>query len=345
MKQNILTGLEKIETRQIDKPEAKAGEVRIRVVRMGICGSDIHAYHGKHPSVHPPVVLGHEFAGVVDQLGEGVTGFEIGQKVTVRPQRECGECLYCRTGHANVCTQLQVIGCTCDGGGQEYFCAPAKLVIPLADSITFDMGAMAEPVAVTVGNIRALSKIEGQDILVLGAGTIGNLTAQTAKALGARKVAITDVMDGKLEMAKRCGIEYTINTRTQNLQEEVTRIFGEYGPDAILECVGIGTTLNQAIEVSRKCAEIIVVGVYSEPPRVNVLPIQEKQLRVIGVLMYTEENFREAVRMMGEGKYQLEPLMTRHFPMEQNNEAYDFISANPNDCMKVLVDVTDAQNG
>ena len=113
--------------------------------------------------------------------------------------------------------------------------------------------------------------------------------------------------------------------------------------DAILEFAGIGTTLNQAIAVSRKCAEIIVVGVYAEPPRVNVLAIQEKQLRVNGVLMYTEENFREAVQMMAEGHYRLEPLMTRHFPLEQNQQAYQFIREHPDSCMEVLIDVADLQ--
>lgn len=339
MLQAILTDTEKIEIRDVEKPEPKAGEIRLKVKKMGICGSDIHAYHGQHPSVKPPIVLGHEFSAVVDSLGEGVVGFRVGEKVTVRPQLECGNCLYCRSGHANVCKDIRVIGCTADGGGQEYFCAPANLVIPLAETMSFEEGAMVEPVAVALSSIQNLSKIEGQDILVIGAGTIGNLVAQSARVLGAAKVAITDVLDEKLRIARECGIEYTINSASQDLQAEVTKLFGEYGPDAILECVGIGTTLNQAIALSRKCSEVIVVGVFSKRPEVDVLNIQEKQLRVIGILMYTEKTFRDAAHLIGEGKYHLKPLMTAHFPLKENNEAYDYIQNHRETSMKVFIDV------
>lgn len=337
-----LTGVETIEISQGEIPEPHKGEVRLKIIRVGICGSDIHAYYGKHPTVYFPIVQGHEISAVVDKLGEGVTGLAAGQRVTVRPQYQCGECYYCKAGKPNVCLALKVIGCGVDGGGQEFLCVPTHLVIPLPDGMGFDEGAMVEPAAVALANIRALSRVEGQELLILGAGTIGNLTAQAAGALGAKTVAITDVADEKLEIARRCGIGHVVHTGKQDLKAEVERIFGPNGPDAVLECVGVEATINQAIAVSRKGSEIIVVGVYAEPPRIDMINVQEKELRVIGVLMYLERDYQNAVKRIADGGFTLGPLMSRHFPLREYGAAYQFIKENPERAMKVFIDVGQA---
>ena len=327
---------------QTEVPSPGKGEVLIRIRRVGICGSDIHAYYGKHPTVFLPVVQGHEFSGTITALGEGADRFRPGMAVTVRPQLVCGECYYCRHGHENVCSHLRVLGCQVPGAAQEYLCVPQNLVIPLPDGMSFDDGAMVEPVAVAVSAVRAFQKnIKGKNILVLGAGTIGNLTAQAAKGLGAASVTVTDLSDAKLEIARECGIDFTVNPRKEDLEKALERNYGVDGLDGALECVGVEATINQAIRVCRKESEIIVVGVYAQRPAIDMIDVQEKELRLTGTLMYLEEDWRIALDLIQNGKIRLDPLKSAGFPLGEYDKAYRYIEQHADTAMKVLIRVAD----
>lgn len=342
MKSALLKKPQEIIIQEIEKPTPQKGEVLIKVKRVGICGSDIHAFYGKHPTVYLPVVQGHEFSGTVEALGEGVTKVQVGDAVTVRPQYTCGECYHCRSGHENICHNLKVIGCngSVPGGAQEYIAIKERLVFKLPDTFTFDDGAMVEPVAVAAAAVRSFTQsVEGKNILVLGAGTIGNLVAQAAKAMGAKAVMITDLCDEKLKIAQKCGIDYTVNSGKENLEEKVEEAFGKDGLDGALECVGIEATINQAIQVCRKRDEIIVVGVYGKRPAIDMINVQEKELHLIGTLMYLEQDYHESIRLISQGKICLDPLKTKHFKLEEYMQAYKYIEDNPADTMKVLIDV------
>ncbi|MDO4518994.1 MAG: alcohol dehydrogenase catalytic domain-containing protein [Eubacteriales bacterium] len=330
--------------REIEKPIPAPGEVLIKVKRMGICGSDIHAYHGQHPTIYLPVVQGHEFSGTVEALGEGVTGFEIGDFVTARPQYTCGECYHCKSGHENICHDLKVIGCngTVPGAAQDYIPMRSHLVFKLEDSLSYEDGAMVEPVAVAVAAVGTFTyDIKGKNILVLGAGTIGNLVAQVAKAKGAKAVMITDVCDEKLQIAKNCGIDYTVNTMTTDLAEAAEAAFGKDGIDGALECVGVEATVNQAIKVCRKRDDIIIVGIFAKDPAIRMIDVQEKEFKMIGTLMYLHNDFQEAIDLITERKINLEPLKTAHFKLEEFNAAYQYISDHRTTSMKVFIDVDD----
>lgn len=342
MRSVLLNKPQELIMQEIEKPVPQKDEVLIKVKRVGICGSDIHAYYGKHPTVYLPVVQGHEFSGVVEAFGEDVTGFEIGESVTVRPQYTCGECYHCRSGHENICHNLKVIGCngSVPGGAQEYIAMKSKLVFKLPENLDFDDGAMVEPVAVAVAAVKSFTQsVEGKNILVLGAGTIGNLVAQAAKAMGARAVMITDLCDEKLEVAAKCGLDYTVNTTKMDLENKVAETFGKDGLDGALECVGIEATINDAIKVCRKRDEIVIVGVYGKRPAIDMINVQEKELHLIGTLMYLEEDYHDAIRLISTGKMHLEPLKTKHFKLEEYTEAYKYIEKNAASSMKILIDV------
>lgn len=344
MRSVLLNKPQELIMRDIEKPIPAKGEVLIKVKRMGICGSDIHAYHGQHPTIYLPVVQGHEFSGTVEALGEGVTGFEVGDFVTARPQYTCGECYHCRSGHENICHDLQVIGCNgkVPGAAQDYIPMREHLVFKLPKNMNYDDGAMVEPVAVAVAAVGTFTAdMKGKNILVLGAGTIGNLVAQVAKAEGAKAVMITDVCDEKLEVAKQCGIDYTVNTMKEDLNEKAEEAFGKDGIDGALECVGIEATINQAIKVCRKRDDIIIVGIYSKDPAIRMIDVQEKELKLIGTLMYLEKDYHEAIRLISEKMIDLEPLKTKHFKLEEFEEAYEYIENHRNTSMKVLIDVDD----
>ena len=305
MRSVLLNKPEELIMRDIEKPKPAPGEVLIKVKRMGICGSDIHAYHGMHPTIYLPVVQGHEFSVVVAELGEGVTGFEIGDRVTARPQYTCGECYHCKSGHENICHNLQVIGCNgkVPGAAQDY--------IPMRSHLVFK----------------------------LGGGTIGNLVAQVAKAEGAKAVMITDVCDEKLEIAKKCGIDYTVNTAKQDLEQATIDAFGKDGVDGALECVGVEATVNQAIKVCRKRDDIIIVGIYAKDPAIRMIDVQEKELKLIGTLMYLEKDYYESIRLISENLISLDPLKSAHFKLEEFEQAYHYIADHRATAMKVLIDV------
>jgi L-iditol 2-dehydrogenase len=205
--------------------------------------------------------------------------------------------------------------------------------------MSFEQGAMIEPMAVACGVFTKTKDLKGLKIVVLGAGPIGNLTAQTAKALGAKSVLITDVSDFRLEIAKKVGIDYTINPLKQNLSEEIVRVFGPDKADLIIECVGINQTINDAISNARKGTDIILVGVFGDKPVVDLSLVGAHELRLIGLLMYQTKEYLKAIELVHTGKIQLKPLMTKHFKFVDYNKAYQYIDEMKDKSMKVFIDV------
>lgn len=339
MIQVVLSQPEKIEIREVPKPVPAAGEVLLKIKRIGICGSDIHAYYGKHPYIKCPIVQGHEFSAEMAELGPGVTQFQIGDRVTIRPQLTCGQCYQCRHGNYHICENLKVIGCQADGAAQEFLTVPQEIVVKLPDSIDDDLGAMVEPLAVGVHAVGRLSELKGRNILILGAGPIGNLTAQAAKALGAGSVMVADLSDIRLEIARKCGIDIVVNNLEQDLAREVKDRFGEAKADAIFECVGSEKTVGLAINLARKGSEIIIVGVFEEKPVIDFGLIQDRELKVIGSLMYKKEDYDTAISLIESKKVHLEPLISRHFTLKEYAQAYKYIEANREKTMKILIDV------
>lgn len=342
MKQMVLVEPGKLEQRDTPKPSPTEGEVLIKVHTVGICGSDVHAFQGKHPTIYLPVVQGHEFSGVVEVVGHGVLNLEAGDRVTVRPQVTCGKCYHCLGGHSNICHELQVIGCNraVPGAAQEYIIVPSNLVYRLPEALSFEAGAFIEPVSVAVAAIRRLpSSISGKSIVILGAGTIGNLTAQVAKANGAKSVLICDIWDEKLAIARNCGLENTLNVSSENAEDEVLSIYGRDGLDVAFECVGIQDTINFAISVCRKRADIVIVGVFASPPAIDMINIQEKELGIYGTLMYKHEDYDEAIRLIEEKRVSIDALISGCFPLSETANAYEYILSNQASTMKVLINV------
>ena len=184
MLQQVMTAPGVIEFNEVPVPEVMPGQVLVKIQKIGICGSDIHVYHGKHPFTKYPVTQGHEVSGEIAQIGQGVEGFSVGQKVTIQPQVVCGKCYPCRHGKYNLCEELKVMGFQTTGVASHYFAVDAQKVTPLPEDMSFDEGAMIEPLAVAVHAIRQAGDVTGLKIAVLGAGPIGILVAQAAKGMG-----------------------------------------------------------------------------------------------------------------------------------------------------------------
>lgn len=323
----------------VQVPVVEDNQVLIKMARIGVCGSDLHVYHGKHPYTSYPVVQGHEVTAVVEKCGNKVVGFAPGDRVTVQPQVFCGKCVMCREGNYHICESLKVMGFQTEGMAQEFFLVDQSKLIHIPNELDLDSGALIEPVAVGVHAVRRLGNVQGKKVLVFGAGPIGNLTAQAAKAMGAASVMITDLSDYRIEKAIECGIDFCINTAKEDLKEAVLKNFGEDGADAIFECIGIQPTMDQAISIARKGTTIMVVGVFGDLPRVDLGLVQDRELTLRGTLMYKREDFIDAIEFMAKKKVIVNPLISRHFVFKDYLNAYKFIEKSKDCVMKILIDL------
>jgi L-iditol 2-dehydrogenase len=338
IKQATMTAPFAIEVRQTEAPTPGPGQVLLRIQRIGVCGSDIHVYHGKHPYTSYPVVQGHEFSALVEALGEGVEGLEVGSKVTAMPQIVCGRCAPCLRGDEHICDVLRVQGFQAPGCAQELWVTAADKIVKLPDNFSFEQGALVEPVSVAVHAVQRAGSLVGRRAVVLGAGPIGNLVAQAARAAGA-EVLITDLSEYRLEVARKCGLAATSNPDREDLASASRRVFGDLGFDVAFECVGVEATLTAATENLAKGGTLIVVGVFGDKPRIDLGLVQDRELRISGTLMYQRPDYEQAVAWIASGDIVTEPLMSEHFAMQDYLEAYRYIDKQRDHTMKVFIDV------
>ena len=311
-------------------------------MRIGICGSDIHVYHGKHPYTSYPVIQGHEFSGKIVKAGDEVKNFHIGDRIVVQPQVFCGQCYPCRTGNYHICDNLKVMGFQTDGCAREFFKVEESKVLKIPEEMSYDEGALVEPVAVACHALRRGEiDIVDRNILVLGAGPIGNLVAQVAKAKGANKVMITDVSNYRLNLARECGIDIAVDVNKTRLEEVICSEFGSDKADLILECVGAQPTITQAINNARKGSNVVVVGVFPEDANINMGFVQDRELKLIGTLMYKKEDFIEAINLIANHKIRSDKIITDYFDFEDYSEAYQHIERNKDKAMKVMIKLAD----
>jgi len=339
MRQAIMLSPGKIDFRQVPEPgQLKDNEILLRIKKIGICGSDVHVFHGKHPATPYPVIQGHEYSAVVEATGKSVSKVKPGQKVTARPQLVCGECGPCRRGQYNACQHLKVEGFQAPGVAQDLFVVGADRVVLLTENMTFEQGAMVEPSAVGAHATNRVD-LKGKNVVVSGAGTIGNLVAQFAKARGAKKVLITDISEHRLNIAKQCGIEGVLNLETSSFQNGIYSFFGSEGFQAGFEAAGVKASLDALMQFVEKGGDVVILGVYEENPVVNMYYLGEHELNVFGSMMYRQEDYETAVEMIASSKIITDPLLSKRFPFVEYLDAYRFIDKEGDKIMKVLIEM------
>ena len=342
MRQVVLIEPEHLEFREVPAPRAEdlgPHQVLVNIKRIGICGSEIHSYHGQHPATYYPVVQGHEYSGIVTAVGPEVTVCKPGDKITARPQLVCGECAPCRRGQYNVCEHLRVQAFQADGAAQDFFVVDDDRVVRLPDDMPLDYGAMVEPAAVGTHAASRAGDLRGKNVVVSGAGAIGNLVAQAVISAGAKKVLITDVSDLRLEVARQCGIEHTLNVSKTPLSEGVKEVFGDEGYQAGFEVAGVESSIRSLMETIEKGSTIVVVAVFAKDPALSMFYLGEHELTLVGTMMYRHEDFVRTVQNIAAGTVKLEPLITNRFRFEEYDDAYKFIAANRTTSMKVMIDL------
>ena len=340
MRQAILVEPKHIEFKEVAEPKAAdltAHQVLVNIKRIGICGSEIHSYHGLHPATFYPVVQGHEYSGVVMAVGSEVTVCKPGDHITARPQLVCGKCNPCKRGQYNVCEHLRVQAFQADGAAPDFFVVDDDRVAKLPEGMSLDYGAMIEPSAVGA-HASNRTDVKGKNVVVSGAGTIGNLIAQFCIARGAKNVLITDVSDLRLAKARECGIKHTLNITKKTLKEAAQELFGEEGYQVGFEVAGVEVSIRSLMETIEKGSDIVAVAVFAKDPALSMFYLGEHELRLIGSMMYRHEDYLTAIDYVSKGIVNLKPLVSNRFAFEEYDDAYKFIDTHRETSMKVLID-------
>lgn len=340
MRQAILVEPKHIEFKEVAEPKAAdltAHQVLVHIKRIGICGSEIHSYHGLHPATFYPVVQGHEYSGVVVAVGRAVSVCKPGDHITARPQLVCGKCNPCKRGQYNVCEHLRVQAFQADGAAQDFFVVDDDRVAKLPEGMSLDYGAMIEPSAVGA-HASNRTNVKDKNVVVSGAGTIGNLIAQFCIARGAKNVLITDVSDLRLAKARECGIQHTLNITKKPLKEAAHELFGEEGYQVGFEVAGVEVSIRSLMETIEKGSDIVVVAVFAKDSALSMFYLGEHELRLIGSMMYRHEDYLTAIDYLSKGIVNLKPLVNNRFAFEEYDDAYQFIDKHRETSMKVLID-------
>ncbi len=324
--------------RDIEPPKVADDEVLIKVRSTGICGSDLHAFRGAHAFRKPPVILGHELAGDVVEIGSKVRTVKVGDRVTVMPQVGCGKCRHCRAGYSNICPDSKVPGV---GGWVgtfvEFFNAPEKVVLKLPDNVTYDQGALAEPLAVAVHALNKISPENRNNLVILGSGTIGLLMAAVAPSLGFRKVLATDALDYNLQMAASAGVAKTVNVLTEDLAAAMAETFGGDKADAVVIAAGAPNIIDQAIESVRPKGDIIYLSMITKPMTANSYPIVFWEMAVKGSRTYTLDDFKQAVDFLALGEIDFQKFITQRYPLAEAQVGLELLDQKKEDSVKVML--------
>ena len=335
----VVNALEDVVFETVPEAEPAAGEVRIRATIVGICGSDLHAACGRHPFIDLPYRPGHEVIGVVDAIGSGVEDFWLGSRVVVEPNLACGHCTQCRAGRYNICRELLVLGCQTPGGLADSFTVAADRLVALNADLDDDRAILIEPLATPVHAVRraaeAVGDLRDRPVVVIGAGPIGLFVLLAARHAGA-KVVVADLLASKRERAERLGAAGSFDPTAPGAVESALALLG--GPAAaVIDCVAIESSVAQAVDLVDKGGAIMIVGVAAGATPVRLDLIQDRELALIGNLMYVREDFTAAIDLLASGAVPVEEIITARFDFEHSPEAFA-ASADPEN-VKVVVTV------
>jgi L-iditol 2-dehydrogenase len=321
----VARGVGHVELRDIPEPEPLPGQVKIAVRAAGICGTDLHIYKDEFRSF-PPVVLGHEVAGEVVAVGDGVASVVPGQRVTTETYfSTCGVCAYCRTGHNNLCLNRRSIGSAVNGGFTNYVIVPAKNVHSLPESVDFRAGALTEPLACVVHGVLTTPTVSPGDVAVIaGPGAIGLLTLQVVKAAGARAVVLGTRVDAhRLELARSLGADYVLDVEAADAEALIRDITPEgLGADVVYECSGAGPAAAQLLTLARRRGRYVQIGLFGKPVAWDLDQVCFRELTVTGSNASVPSAWDRALALLASGQVDTRPLISNVYPVTEWESAF-----------------------
>jgi L-iditol 2-dehydrogenase len=342
MKALLLSEYSKLEVADLPRPEAGPGEVLVQVAACGICGSDVHGYDGSSGRRIPPLVMGHEAAGVIAEVGQGVNRFAVGDRVTFDSTVYCGECDYCKSGDINLCDNRQVVGVSTPefrraGAFAEFVTVPERIIYKLPEEMSFADAAMLEAVAVAVHAVAVTDLKGGETALVIGAGMIGLLTLQAAKAAGCSRVLVADVDRTRLKLATEAGADEVILASGADMVRDVHALTGGRGVDVVLEAVGRDETVTAAVDAVRKGGTVTLIGNITPTVTLPLQKVVSRQIRMQGSCASSGE-YPEAIKLVSSGKIRVTPLITAVAPLSDGASWFERLHAREPNLMKIVID-------
>jgi L-iditol 2-dehydrogenase len=329
-----------LEMAELPETKPEAGEVLIRVAACGICGSDVHGYDGSSGRRVPPIVMGHEAAGTVAALGDGVTDFAAGDRVTFDSTVYCGTCAPCRRGEINLCDNRQVLGVSCAeyrraGAFAEYVAVPSRIVYRLPDGLSFAEAAMLEAAAVAVHAVSLAQSFPESTALVVGVGMIGLLAAQALRAAGCSRVFVADVDGSRLKLAQDLGATAVLSAET-DIAKQVLQLTGGAGTDVVVEAVGRTETVTASVESVRRGGTVVLVGNISREVSIPLQKVVTRQIRLQGSCASAGE-YPRAMELLASGAIQVKPLITAIAPLADGPQWFARLHAREPNLMKVVL--------
>lgn len=341
MKALLLTDYMHLELTDMAVPAIGAQDVLVRVRSCGICGSDVHGIDGSTGRRIPPLVMGHEAAGIITEVGRDAGDWKPGDRVTFDSTISCGECAYCRAGEINLCDNRQVLGVSCGdyrrhGAFAEYVAVPARILYRLPESLSFDQAAMIEAVSVAVHAVNLTPVHPGDTAVVVGCGMIGQLTIQAAKAAGFAIVIGVDVDDARLAVAQKAGADVVFNSGTCDAAAEIRNRTNGRGADAVLEAVGMTAPIQTAIAAVRKGGTVTLIGNFNARIELPLQQVVTRQIRLQGSCASAGE-YPKCIDLMASGKIRVDGLISAYTPLEDAPGWFDRLYKHEPNLMKVIV--------
>ena len=313
----------------------EADQVAIHVAYCGICGTDLHIYHGDMDSrIGHHRVIGHEMSGIVSKVGSGVDNVRIGESVVVRPLDHCNDCPACNAGYSHICHNLKFLGIDSDGAFQQEWIVPAHTIHKLPDDMPLQYGALIEPVSVAVHDVRRAKVKPGEDVLVIGGGPIGMLVAMVARNAGAH-VILSEVSEARLAFAQALGFD-TVNPMQENIAEVINAKTASKGADVVFEVSGTQAGIDAMTETAATRGRIVMVAIHTSKPKVNMFAFFWRELELLGARVYAAEDFEEAIRLVSQDVIDCEKMITDVWDLERIGEAFAALNGNPH-AMKSLI--------
>lgn len=342
MRAAVVAGPQRFEVQETERPEVQSGHVLVRVRNCGICGSDLHFYRGDFP-VAPGLRLGHEIAGEVAAVGENVSGLSPGQLVVIEPLIVCRKCDLCRTGRYNLCPERKLLGMMAPGGFAEYIHVPAYTAHPLPDGVDSEVGALVEPLAVTVHGLRQAGLTFGERVAIIGSGTIGLMALIAARALGASDVFITARHGHQADAARALGAAQVVEANGEAIQK-LTAAFGGRPPDVVVETVGgSGETLDQAITLAAPGGRVSILGIFTGPASVNATAAVMKEVTLYGGITYgrpgSRSDFEVALQIAAQHSEDLRRVITHRVKLADIERGFATAADKSQGSIKVTVEV------
>lgn len=318
-----------------------AGEVRLDVGFVGICGTDMHIYHGVMDArVSPPQIIGHEMSGVVAEIGEGVDNVQVGDHVVVRPLDYCLNCPACDAGHSHVCQNLKFMGIDTPGAFQSSWTVKSRTLHKLPANVSLKMGALVEPLAVACHDISRARVAAGEDVVVIGGGPIGQLVALVAKAKGAN-VMVSEVSETRRQFAEKNGIK-SVDPINEDINAVVNEWTGNKGADVVFEVSGVQPAVDVMTEIAAVRGRICMVAIHSQKPQVDLFKFFWKELELLGARVYEHEDFEQAISLISNGELDLAPFISSVNSIGNIGDAFASMDGNPSG-MKALVSLQEEE--